>query len=118
MRRGKEIAQGAHASMGALLSVADRVINKYEEHVLCISLDDDRIGPWLNGRFAKITLVVNSEEELVALHEKAQAAGLISCLITDSGFTEFNGVPTKTALAIGPDVRDKIDAITAGLKLY
>lgn len=39
-------------------------------------------------------------------------------LITDSGLTEFGGVPTKTVCAIGPDYDEKIDKITGHLKLY
>ncbi|MFC1681606.1 peptidyl-tRNA hydrolase [Pseudomonadota bacterium] len=44
--------------------------------------------------------------------------GLRSYLIRDSGRTEFGGVPTLTACAIGPDDSDKIDAVTKDLKLY
>jgi PTH2 family peptidyl-tRNA hydrolase len=73
---------------------------------------------WLDNSYAKICLVVNSEEELMAVHQKALDAGLESNLITDSGRTEFNGVPTKTCLAIGPDYCEKIDPITSNLTLY
>lgn len=38
--------------------------------------------------------------------------------ITDVGRTEFNGVPTITALAIGPNKSEDIDKITGHLKLY
>ena len=38
-------------------------------------------------------------------------------LITDAGLTEFNGVPTKTCLALGPDYPENIDPITGNLKL-
>jgi PTH2 family peptidyl-tRNA hydrolase len=33
------------------------------------------------------------------------------------GKTEFNGVPTKTCLGIGPAKAEKIDKITGDLKL-
>jgi PTH2 family peptidyl-tRNA hydrolase len=39
-------------------------------------------------------------------------------VITDSGRTEFCGVPTRTCLALGPDLASKIDAITGTLELY
>jgi PTH2 family peptidyl-tRNA hydrolase len=68
--------------------------------------------------FAKIVLQVDSEEALVEVYEKAIAAGLEAHLITDSGATEFHGVPTKTAVGIGPDLAAKIDAVTGDLKLY
>ena len=60
---------------------------------------------------------VDSEEELMAVHDKAVAAGLVVHLITDSGKTEFHGVPTRTCLAIGPDEADKIDPVTGALQL-
>jgi PTH2 family peptidyl-tRNA hydrolase len=48
----------------------------------------------------------------------AEQAGLVCHVITDSGWTEFAGVPTKTCLAIGPDWCDMIDPVTSHLKLY
>jgi peptidyl-tRNA hydrolase len=38
---------------------------------LVISLDE-RVEPWLCGRFTKICVSVNSEAELLAVHEKAR----------------------------------------------
>lgn len=102
MRKGKMVAQGAHASMAAVLSVG---------------LDDPRVADWLSGPFAKICVSVNSEAELLELHEKAKAAGAITALITDSGRTEFNGVPTNTCIAVGPGAVADIDAITGHLSL-
>lgn len=101
MRAGKMVAQGAHASMGAAL-----------EH-----LEDPRVKEWLAGAFAKVCVRVESEQELLDLHHDAAAAGLISYLIRDNGRTEFHGVPTYTALAIGPDLPERLDPITGGLKL-
>jgi len=72
---------------------------------------------WLAGTFAKVCCRVNSEAELMEIHDKALAAGLEVHLITDSGKTEFHGEPTRTCLAIGPDDADKIDAITGHLEL-
>ena len=73
---------------------------------------------WLTTSFRKVTLQIEGEDELVALHEAAVAAGLRSVLVRDSGRTEFGGVPTLTALGLGPDPADRIDAITGHLKLY
>ncbi len=72
---------------------------------------------WLTGAFAKVCCRVDSEEELMQVHDKAVGAGLEVHLITDSGRTEFHGQPTRTCLAIGPDEADKIDQITAHLEL-
>ncbi len=120
MRTGKAIAQGAHASLGAILSVAQSTSS--DRDTVTIPLKDASnqltpLGMWLNGRFKKITVSVNSEAELLALTEKAKQAGLIHALIQDSGLTEFGGVPTYTALAIGPDYPDKIDPLTGNLPL-
>lgn len=107
MRRGKEIAQGAHASVGVIFS----------------SMDDGVIHPlihkWIKIHHqAKITVYVNSEEELLQLKQLAENAGLLHYLVTDHGRTEFNGVHTNTVLAIGPDEDDKINPITGHLQLY
>lgn len=120
--RGKEISQGAHASMGALLSIFKKEKEKFGMLTYYSwSLEkesDDAISLWLNNSFTKITLVVDTEEELVALEQKAKEAVLPHALITDSGKTVFKGIPTKTALAIGPWWSEEIDKITGHLKLY
>ena len=61
---------------------------------------------------------MDSLDELKEIEAQAKEANLEVHLIVDSGRTEFNGVPTPTCLAIGPDEADKIDEITGGLKLY
>jgi len=107
MRRGKEIAQGSHASMAFLLP---------PNQVVGDEVDD--LVEWLKGGQTKICLQVHSEEELLELNKKAKEMGLRSHIITDAGRTEFNGVPTKTCLAIGPNETEKINEVTGHLKLY
>ena len=102
MRRGKEIAQGSHASMAFLLE------GDIPNHLL---------NGWLNNAQTKVCVSVNSQEELEEIYEKSKDAGLICNMITDLGKTEFDGVPTKTCLAIGPNKADEIDEITGHLKL-
>lgn len=115
MRRGKEIAQGSHASMEFLVS---RIRHQPERGTgAVIDLSEDE-WMWIAAGMGKVCLQVNSEEELLAHHHKACQLGLSSHLIRDSGRTEFGGVPTLTACAIGPDEVDKIDAVTGDLKLY
>ena len=111
MRRGKQIAQGAHASMSF-------ICRRLQEGG-SVSLDDftDAQRAWLTGAFAKVCCRVGSEEELMEIHDKALEAGLEVHLITDSGKTEFHGQPTNTCLAIGPDDAQKIDEITGHLQL-
>lgn len=117
MRQGKSVAQGCHASLGAILTKGNVDLRRTNADELIINLDDSALKEWLSGSFAKVCLYVDSEEELLDIYAKAEKAGLIRCLITDSGRTEFNGVPTKTCLAIGPDFCHEIDKITGHLKL-
>jgi len=116
MRRGKEIAQGAHASTAWL---ADRVIqgmtpNGTVDHVALSEAE----RAWLESSFRKVTVKVSSEEELMAVHRKAVEAGLVVHLVTDRGLTEFGGIPTRTCLAVGPDYDDLVDPVTGDLELY
>jgi PTH2 family peptidyl-tRNA hydrolase len=108
MRKGKMVAQGAHAAMvflvQRLLLGRSSVLSEAE-------------GKWLYGSFKKVCVGVGSEAELLAVEQRAKEAGLTVHLITDSGLTEFNGVPTRTCLAVGPDFSKRIDAVTGGLKL-
>lgn len=116
MRRGKEIAQGSHAS-GAWL--AHLVLQSLDPATGRATVQLDAVSQsWLTGSWRKVTLQISGEEELQALHERATALGLHSELITDSGRTEFGGVPTLTALAIGPDLAERIDEVTGHLVLY
>ena len=118
MRRGKEIAQGAHASISFLtrrLEYKERLDQTHVYYEPSMSHDE---YVWLESGFTKITLQVNSEKELVEIYSAAREAGLQVHLITDSGKTEFDGVPTKTCLAIGPAKSEEIDKITGHLELY
>lgn len=101
MTRGKEIAQGAHASMITLL-----------DH-----RDDPRMVAWLAGHFTKVALSVPDEGEMMRIYEAAGESGMIRSLVTDSGFTMFHGVPTRTVVAIGPDLNERVDALCGHLKL-
>jgi PTH2 family peptidyl-tRNA hydrolase len=73
---------------------------------------------WIDGSFTKITLQVDSQDELLRYYTMAKSKGLTVSLVTDAGKTEFNGVPTFTAIAIGPHEASRIDEVTRSLKLY
>lgn len=115
VRTGKMIAQGAHAAMGALLSFKKQWMYADPAHLI-LFLDKDAQA-WVEGKFTKIVVGVKSEEELLDLQEKAKNSGLPFSLIQDAGDTEFGGVPTYTALGIGPAHAEKIDKITGSLPL-
>lgn len=116
MRKGKMIAQGAHASLGAVW-----VIEASLEASTCSgSVFDSWREPyesWKGGTFTKVCVYVNSAEELHELQTRAEIADLPNKLIIDNGATEFHGVPTETCLAIGPAWSEDIDKITGHLPL-
>jgi len=114
MRRGKEIAQGSHASMAWLTNRIREIINHDEAYdPLPIKKWFSKAElEWILGAFAKVTLQIESEDELLEIAQQAKNAGIKTSLIIDSGRTEFDGVPTATAVAIGPDEVEKLDTIT------
>lgn len=120
MRKGKMIAQGAHASISFLTHKMRTALVQTEESWTTKFMVEELTEAeqsWIEGAFTKVCVRVDSEEDLVAVHEVALAAGLTSKLITDSGLTEFAGVPTKTCCAIGPDFVEAIDKVTGHLVL-
>lgn len=101
MRVGKCAAQVAHASLGVTLK----------------NLDHPDVKGWLAGRFVKIVVYVNSEEELFEIYDKALEEGILVELITDAGFTEFKGVATNTCIAVGPGKVEDVNKVTGHLPL-
>jgi PTH2 family peptidyl-tRNA hydrolase len=108
MRRGKEIAQTGHACTSVVVNIFARN-NKKEMEVF---------HTWQTTGMAKIGLRVDTEQELLDVFNAACQLGIPVEMITDSGHTEFHGIPTRTCLAIGPWDASVIDTITGHLKLY
>jgi PTH2 family peptidyl-tRNA hydrolase len=106
MRKGKIAAQCAHASLAVFLRRDEGGVDRIDVPL------DGPMAYWASRGFAKVVLSVDTEADLLRVHREAQARGLPSALITDSGKTEFGGVPTRTAVALGPATTDEIDAIT------
>ena len=77
MRRGKEIAQGAHAAMAFLTTPIRQALNTAGAAPVTLTLSPQEQA-WLLQGSAKVCLRVNSEEELLAYHQQAQLAGLRS----------------------------------------
>lgn len=115
MRKGKMIAQGAHASLKVFLDRANLFLNSPSKTVMSIDITPE-MRTWLNSSFTKIVVYVNSEEELLSLHDKAKENGLPVALIKDLGFTEFKE-PTYTCFAVEPADAKAIDKITGHLPL-
>ncbi len=106
MRRGKEIAQGSHASMLFLL-----------EHIKTGVPFSEAERHWVDVKMTKICVKVSSEAELLEVHREAEKAGLRSHLILDAGLTEFGSEPTLTCCAIGPDFAERLNPVTSHLQL-
>ena len=78
MRRGKEIAQGSHASMEFLVSQLRQCL--LDSTGLTVELNSKE-KRWIVEGMAKVCLQVNSEHELLDYHERAKLHGLKSHLI-------------------------------------
>jgi len=113
MRKGKMIAQGAHASLAVLLDAGAPDPDGMSFRFAI----DDALAAWLGGRFTKVCVSVDSEAALDAIAEAARRAGLPCAVVVDAGHTEFHGVPTKTCCAVGPAWAEDVDAVTGELPL-
>ena len=117
MRKGKMIAQGAHASMKVFFDRMKQIsFGNGGGGNYAINLTSE-MAEWMAGKFTKICVSVDSEQELLDIYNKAVANKLPSSLIKDAGLTEFGGVPTLTCCAIGPADAIKVDEITGKLTL-
>jgi PTH2 family peptidyl-tRNA hydrolase len=114
MRKGKMIAQGAHASLAVLIEGGHP---SADGAAFTFALDAATTQWLVSGRFTKVCVSVDSEAALDAIVARARDAGVPCALIVDSGRTEFHGVPTKTCCAVGPAWAEAVDAITGSLSL-
>lgn len=131
IRKGKFGAQVAHASLGSLL----KLFNRYKQEPIKLGLrgepepgqvqyeysvvfkEKSVLDDWLNDKFTKVVVSVDSEEELLELNKALDETYIPHALITDAGLTEFHGVPTNTCLGIGPYISEEIDKFTGNLPL-
>lgn len=107
MRKGKLIAQGSHASLGAIMN--------YVKNSQCAF--PEVVEEWLQGSHTKICVYVTSEQDLVDIAVQALIENVNYHLVEDLGLTEFNGVKTLTCLALGPDYPEILDPLTGHLPL-
>lgn len=125
MRKGKIAAQAGHACVTVVLAALAREQRlgqvQADETGVVLTQDGQSATPlseWFARGVAKVCVYVDSEEELLEIDRKAQAAGILSALICDSGLTEFHGQPTYTCLAFEPALPEKVDPITGELPLF
>ena len=96
---GKMAAQVAHAAVGALIGAPRQ--NQMD---------------WLQQGMPKVVVQCLSEDELLALLQRAEAAGLPAMLVRDAGRTVVQA-GTATCVGIGPAPGEDIDPITGALPL-
>jgi PTH2 family peptidyl-tRNA hydrolase len=120
MRRGKEIAQGCHAAMAFLTRQIQGQASEfdYPQGGGYEVIVKPAAKAWIDSNFAKVCVRVESEVQLDLIAEEAKKLGIECHVVVDSGLTEFNGVPIKTCLALGPDRSELIDKVTGHLELY
>ncbi len=99
MGKGKLVAQGSHASLGAYLKA-----------------DAEQQKEWKLMGQKKIVLKINSESELLEYFMECKEAGLKPELIRDAGHTQIPS-GSITCFAVGPADASEIDSILKKLKL-
>ena len=97
--KGKLIAQGAHAAIGATKNVDERIISE-----------------WESEGSKKVVLKVDNLQELKQIETKLKKIKMPYFLVRDAGMTQLKS-GTITAIGIGPVEERKIDIITGKLKL-
>lgn len=103
MTKGKAAAQACHAVLAAYKDVFKR--------------DPGLLAAWERSGQAKVTLKVESEEDLMGLVKKAREYGVTAQYIRDAGRTQV-APNTTTVAAVGPAPCNLLDLITGHLKLY
>ena len=101
MKPGKVAAQCCHSCLGA-----------YRQN-----RNQDLMRRWLHEGEKIVTLKIGSEQELMALYNKARTLDVNAFYIEDFGLTQV-AEGSKTVLAMGPDSNPKIDTLVGDLKLY
>ncbi len=113
MGKGKMVAQGAHASLLAVLPSIWHKVHENPNPTHSLWLSD-----WLNSDYHKIVLKVPNEEVLQNIYSHALKKRLPCTIIKDNGLTQIPS-GTYTAIAIGPAPDELIDEVTRieGVKL-
>ena len=99
LSKGKLCVQAAHASIGSYKKADGKIRNEWENH-----------------GSKKVAVKVEALKDLMGIYDRAKRARLPCSLIKDAGRTE---VPpgTITAVGIGPESEENIDAVTGELKM-
>lgn len=108
---GKIAAQCSHATLACYKTLLRAAQRKGED-----SPEARLLRKWERRGQAKIAVQVKSQEELVALQQKARSVGVTAESIIDAGRTQIEA-GSMTVLGVGPAPKSKVDLVTGGLKL-
>lgn len=105
MRRGKQCAQVAHASLGLYLKIQESASEE----------DKMKVQSWISMGQKKIVVRGDNLQHIKTIQEGADKANLPNFLVTDAGCTQ---IPpgSKTVLSIF-GVTEELDKITGSLRL-
>ncbi len=106
-RLGKKMAQAGHAACATFFRSIENNIDAHGN--VSFTLTPAQLE-WCIGSQKKIVLRVDSEADLLLLHQRAKELRLPCTLITDAGLTEWDS-PTVTCLGVGPDDERAIDEL-------
>ncbi len=103
MNRGKIAAQAGHAYLDAFLE-AQR-------------LRPESIPEYKTRHGIKVCMRAKNLAQLERAFAEAKRAGIPCALITDLGYTQFEGQPTVTALGIGPARKSEVHSFLKRFQL-
>jgi len=105
MSSGKIASQSGHAYLGAFINANANLQKAYHSEF-----------PEHPG--TKICLTAKSLDRILIAKDMAEAAGIPTFLVTDSGCSNFfDGKPIITALGLGPATKSNIQHITRRFQL-
>ena len=105
MDTGKIASQAGHAYLGSFINAEPSLQKEYHSEF-----------PTHPG--TKVCLGAKNLHALLRAKDEAEAAGIPTYLVTDSGCKNFfDGEPTVTALGLGPASKDQIKHITKRYQL-
>jgi len=97
--KGKLAVQVAHASVESMMKAKSSIVDK-----------------WRYSGAKKVALKVSNLDELKDYEKQLKKARIKTAMITDAGKTCI-APGTTTCLGVGPDDEEKIDSVTAELKM-
>ena len=103
MTPGKIASQAGHAFLDSYLA--------------CLKTDPHRCIDYKQNHGIKVTLRAKSLDQLLKAQTECENKGIFCCLITDLGYTVFDGKPTITALGMGPVRKSELGTFVKKLQL-